>query len=497
LSAGPLVTLGVPVRNGGAQLEAALRSLQAQTWPALEILISDNASTDGTEAFCRAAAAADPRVRYLRQPADVGAARNFELLAHEATGELFAWCAHDDVRLPRWVEACVTELARHPDAVLCNSGVAFLDEHGAIRPDWADRNFATHGMSRPERMQRLIDHFDWVDVYGLFRREALLAVLPIEPVWGGDVLLSMKLLMRGHFAKVDETLFHYRVRTRPKTPEQTLADVAGHSRGVPEPYTEMARALLRVPLEAADGPVERGEMMRRFLRTFRDVERQIPHPSWRWLLEQEWAAMPRRELFVGHLLTRLAPGMPGPEAERGRRAFALALEGAPRVLVALADVAAEAGELPALLDVLRKRMPGARLALLRPDVRGARALPEVERAFAYRPLREGAIGPPRDRDPELAAIARWEPELAFCLSPRRTRRVDRLATGCGALLGFAIEQPPRRLSRGWLRGAKTWDPNTRWSYLLPPGAGVAELAELLERGDALAGIGAGRALASR
>ena len=302
----PLVTLGVPVYNGEAHLEPALRGLQAQTWPHLEILISDNASTDGTEALCRRFAAEDPRIRYVRQPENLGAAGNFEFLAHAARGELFAWCAHDDLRMPDFVTACATELMRRPDAVLCNSEVVFLDEAGRLRPDWVDLNFETRETTRPERAQRLVDHMDWVDMYGLIRRDALLRALPIEPVWGGDVVISMKLLMLGEFAKVDAPLFQYRVRSRPKSPEQTMWDFAKRDGGVPQPYTEMLLALLRVPVQAAADRAERADLMTRFLRAIADLERRDPHPCWRDVLVEEhlaeigprlrWETFPRKVL---------------------------------------------------------------------------------------------------------------------------------------------------------------------------------------------------------
>jgi glycosyltransferase involved in cell wall biosynthesis len=82
----PLVTLGLPVYNGEKYIEQALQSLKAQTWPALEILISDNASTDGTAAICQRLAEGDARIRYIRQPTNIGAKNNFDFLVEEARG---------------------------------------------------------------------------------------------------------------------------------------------------------------------------------------------------------------------------------------------------------------------------------------------------------------------------------------------------------------------------------------------------------------------------
>src|SRR4029077_9013234 len=105
-----LVTIGLPVRNGMPHLAEARSSLQAQTYPNLAIHVSDNASDDGTEAYCRSVAAADPRVVYRRLDANIGAARNFNDVFQRAQGEYFSWAAHDDRFHPDYVSRCVAAL---------------------------------------------------------------------------------------------------------------------------------------------------------------------------------------------------------------------------------------------------------------------------------------------------------------------------------------------------------------------------------------------------
>lgn len=472
----PLVTLGVPVYDGEAHLEPALRGLQAQTWPNLEILISDNASTDGTEALCRRFAAEDSRIRYVRQPENLGAAGNFEYLAHAARGELFAWCAHDDLRLPGFVEACAAELLRRPDAVLCNSAVVFLDEGGRLRPDWADLNFETRGTTRPERAQRLVDHMDWVDMYGLIRRDALLRALPIEPVWGGDVVISMKLLMQGEFAKVEAPLFQYRVRSRPKSPEQTMWDFAKRGGGVPQPYTEMLQALLRVPMQAAADRAERADLMRRFLRAIVDLERRDPHPCWRDVLIEEHASeigpRLRFETFPRKVLSWLAPVLPGAPAEQDAEAVSLVIGGARRALVAVDGPPRRIRRALAALRALGERLPGAQWALLCPEswVQHGDPIPEEIALLPYQPLPNRMEQLDEAADAELARVRAWQPDLVLDFSARRSKRLDLLATGSGALLGFARER--RRIAVGPLRGLrlrKRYDRNRRWSFTAKDG----------------------------
>ena len=92
----PLVSIGVPVFNGEKGLAKALDSLLEQDYDKLEIIISDNASTDRTEALCLEYAEKDQRIRYVRQTENIGGVYNFKFVLDEAVGEYFMWAAHDD-----------------------------------------------------------------------------------------------------------------------------------------------------------------------------------------------------------------------------------------------------------------------------------------------------------------------------------------------------------------------------------------------------------------
>ncbi len=87
----------MPVYNGERFVREALDSLLAQTFTDFELLISDNASTDGTEMICREYADRDPRIRFVRQVENIGALANFEFVMRQARGEYFMWAASDDL----------------------------------------------------------------------------------------------------------------------------------------------------------------------------------------------------------------------------------------------------------------------------------------------------------------------------------------------------------------------------------------------------------------
>ncbi len=93
----PKVSIGMPVYNGEKFIREALDSLIVQTFTDFEIIISDNASTDGTEAICLEYAARDSRIRYERKSENRGAPANFLFVLDEAVGEYFMWAAYDDL----------------------------------------------------------------------------------------------------------------------------------------------------------------------------------------------------------------------------------------------------------------------------------------------------------------------------------------------------------------------------------------------------------------
>ncbi|HEX8755999.1 MAG TPA: glycosyltransferase family 2 protein, partial [Steroidobacteraceae bacterium] len=126
----PRVSVGVPVFNGEAFLEDAIRSTLSQTLDDLELILSDNASTDRTADICRDYAAREPRVRYFRNPRNLGAAANYNLAFSHARGRYFKWLGHDDRMLPSYLAKTCRTLEERSDAVLCNTVVSYIDSAG-------------------------------------------------------------------------------------------------------------------------------------------------------------------------------------------------------------------------------------------------------------------------------------------------------------------------------------------------------------------------------
>jgi glycosyltransferase involved in cell wall biosynthesis len=106
----PLVTIGMPVYNEDRFLERALESLLNQDYENIRILISDNASTDGTGEIGTRVARANERITYSRTDLNIGATANLRRVQAMATGKYFMWAAgHDE-----WSENLVSESVAGP-----------------------------------------------------------------------------------------------------------------------------------------------------------------------------------------------------------------------------------------------------------------------------------------------------------------------------------------------------------------------------------------------
>jgi glycosyltransferase involved in cell wall biosynthesis len=210
-SSSPLVSIGLPVFNGEAYVKQAIASVLQQKYPFLELIIYDNASTDGTEQICRAFAQADSRVQYFRNPKNLGAAANYNLCFERARGIYFKWAAHDDLLAPDYLSKTVAALEAKPEAVLCTVGVTEID--GADRPL---RTYANHfpgiDAASPARRFAAVIHtrHQCEDFFGLFRRAALVGSGLHGAYSGSDRVLLAEMALRGPWISLPDSLFLHR-----------------------------------------------------------------------------------------------------------------------------------------------------------------------------------------------------------------------------------------------------------------------------------------------
>lgn len=177
----PRVSIGMPVYNDVRFLSEALSTLLCQTFADFELIISDDGSTDGSEAVCRKYEGVDQRIRYVRQPSNHGIAWNMKFVLQEARGEFFMWAADDDRWHPTFIETLMNALLSHPEACCAFSPYNFIDEDGKPIEEYAARAYDFSSPSRLERLVKLCRYYDDGFGYALFRREWIQEV--DYPVW--------------------------------------------------------------------------------------------------------------------------------------------------------------------------------------------------------------------------------------------------------------------------------------------------------------------------
>ena len=203
-----LLGIGLPVFNGERYIRDAIEGLLAQSFSDYQLLICDNASTDGTREICLEYQRSDQRVLYRRNETNVGAAANFNLAFQLTTGRYFKWAADDDICGPDFLSACVNALEADQQAVLAMPPVRVIGVDGQVLFDY-DPRLRRSGSSRPsQRFRELIDMDHWcTDIFGLMRRDVLARTPVIGSFLGSDRNVLAELALYGRFCRTTDGVF--------------------------------------------------------------------------------------------------------------------------------------------------------------------------------------------------------------------------------------------------------------------------------------------------
>lgn len=230
ISQKPKVSIGIPVYNGSNYLAKAVDSILNQTFSDFELLIQDNASTDETEAICRAYMEKDPRVKYIRNSENIGAAENFNRVLERARGKYFKWAAHDDYYAPTFLLRCVDILDKDPTVILCTGETELVNDDGSTihynekakcyvsnTGAMVGRMDPPHRAEGPTPVRRfwdiLVNTMRSFEIFGLVRKEALTKTALHGSYLGSDKVLLAEIALLGRFHVVPEVLFYRRCHT--------------------------------------------------------------------------------------------------------------------------------------------------------------------------------------------------------------------------------------------------------------------------------------------
>jgi glycosyltransferase involved in cell wall biosynthesis len=215
-----MVTVALPVLNGGAVLENAVRSILYQSWPNWELLLLDDGSTDG--AINRLTFLSDPRIVFIRDGQNLGLAYRLNQAVAMAKGKYFARMDHDDLCHPERFVRQIAFLEAHPEVELLATQCLTMDEQERLigmlpsainHADICRRPWQGFYMAHPSWMGKT----EW------FRRNAYQDPAPY-------CCEDQELLLRAHYSScyhtIPEYLLAYRVRTHTPWKKQLGTRVA-------------------------------------------------------------------------------------------------------------------------------------------------------------------------------------------------------------------------------------------------------------------------------
>jgi glycosyltransferase involved in cell wall biosynthesis len=275
-----LVSIGLPVRNAEHRVAGVVRSVLSQDHENLELVISDNASTDDTEGVCRELAREDSRIVYHRQSENVGLLNNFVAAMRLARGTYFRWIGDDDSVAPTFVSRCLASFAADDRLVLVTTQVGFVGVDGVERTAAYEGNALSSGDPADrfvELLRLLNESYLLLDpLYGLMRRSTI-AAIPRRNMLREDQVFAGKIALAGPWAHVPEVLARRKwTHGSPPPMTQRLGVPAWHARVADARQCwEMLRCLRDADLDPAQRARCRAAIARLYVgRQWRTVTRR-------------------------------------------------------------------------------------------------------------------------------------------------------------------------------------------------------------------------------
>ncbi|MEP7256644.1 MAG: glycosyltransferase family 2 protein [Ferruginibacter sp.] len=206
----PMVTIGIPTFNRPEGLERTLACITKQTFTNLEIIISDNCSTDpNVLPVLKKYADIDKRITYHVQEINLSIVPNFQFLLDQATGKYFMWAADDDQWNTDFIERCVNAMEANSDVAISITAMDIFDKNSIFMPGKLDRSFLQSNLfSRCFNFIKssMQNKFFLCGLY----RVSMVKNVPFHNSWGGEHLFLYEVITKGKFLLIHgPPAFHY------------------------------------------------------------------------------------------------------------------------------------------------------------------------------------------------------------------------------------------------------------------------------------------------
>jgi hypothetical protein len=199
------VSVGIPTFNRAAMFQKALDSVLAQDYQDIEILISDNFSTDETEKLCEEYLKSDDRTKYIRQLSNIGASANFDYVLKLASGKYFMWLGDDDWIDSSYISSCVSVLEADPTSALVSGSPKYYRDSELI---FEGKIFS---LSQNSWLARVFGYYWKVADNGMFygvMRTTTLKQTSMPNSMGGDWHLLANIISTGKVVMLPHVAVH-------------------------------------------------------------------------------------------------------------------------------------------------------------------------------------------------------------------------------------------------------------------------------------------------
>lgn len=243
----PLVSVGMFLYNEGQFVRESIAALLNQDYPNLEIIISDNCSTDETAAICEELTAGDERVRFIRQEKNIGAAANSIEVLEQSGGRYFMWASGHDLWSDNLVTECVRMLESHPQAAIAYAQSDWIGIDGVTLGKFSG-GYDTRGM---DSITRFFTVF-WGNLHpvlGLIRMQYLREIRKIHACAGADQILLAELAFKGDFIHLSTASWHRREFRYEKSHTEKLQRYTSSDFSLAGSWLDRTFPLMRLPLE--------------------------------------------------------------------------------------------------------------------------------------------------------------------------------------------------------------------------------------------------------
>ena len=237
----PPVTIIIPSYNRAHFIEATITSALAQDYANLEILISDNCSTDNTDLVINKYLS-DKRIKYFRNESNIGMTANFDLATKRANGKYITYLSSDDYLInDHYISESVSLINKYSNVLLVlainksiNMGTNKVKTGGGFNKEFY---YGTELFLQFPRIKT----FSWVAA--LVHRETLLSIHPFEKQYTSiDVMCNLRFLLLGNMAFLNKPSYMLRIHDDNATTSTNIHQAIENFNYITEPYNAALKA---------------------------------------------------------------------------------------------------------------------------------------------------------------------------------------------------------------------------------------------------------------